>query len=54
MIRTFTTHNNREQKELTGCYWNFSPCQGENAGNVYQVPIPSCWENYESYNTYVE
>lgn len=52
MIRTFSTHNIREQRELTGCYWEFSPCQGENAGNVYQVATPGCWENHPDFTGY--
>lgn len=52
MIRTFETHRVREQKELTGCLWDFIPCQGENAGKVYQVPTPSCWESYPDFTGY--
>ncbi len=52
MIRTFLTHKVREQRELTGTYWSFTPCQGKHAGKVYQVPTPSCWENYPDFGIY--
>lgn len=52
MIRTFRTHRVREQKELTGCLWEFIPCQGEKAGRVYQVPTPGCWENHPDFSGY--
>ncbi len=52
MIRTFETHSFREQKELTGCLWDFTPCQGENAGKTYKVATPSCWENYPDFGNY--
>lgn len=52
MIRTFSTHNIRRQRELTGRLWQFSPCQGEFAGRTYQVATPSCWENYPDFTGY--
>lgn len=52
MIRTFTTHRIRKQEELTGKLWNFSPLQGEYAGKQFQVPTPSCWENYPDFGLY--
>lgn len=52
MIRTFTTHRIRKQEELTGKLWNFSPLQGEYAGTQFQVPTPSCWENYPDFGLY--
>ena len=52
MIRTFSVHNIRPQRELTGCLWQFTPCQGEFAGRTYQVPTPSCWENYPDFTGY--
>ena len=52
MIRTFETHLIREQKELTGCLWDFIPCQGENAGKVYKVATPGCWETYPDFGNY--
>lgn len=52
MIRTFLTHKIREQEELTGCYWEFSPCQGENAKKVYQVMTPCCWESHPDFTNY--
>lgn len=52
MIRTFTTHRIRKQEELTGKLWTFSPLQGEHAGEQFQVPTPSCWENYPDFGLY--
>ncbi len=52
MIRTFSTHVVRPQRELTGTYWSFTPCQGEHAGKVYQVPTPSCWESIPDFGLY--
>ncbi|MDE6674219.1 MAG: hypothetical protein K2K19_05315 [Acetatifactor sp.] len=52
MIRTFTTHRIRKQEELTGKLWKFSPLQGEHAGKQFQVPTPSCWENYPNFGLY--
>lgn len=52
MIRTFTTHKTRKQQELTGSLWNFTPCQGEKKGNIYQVALPSCWENHPEFTNY--
>lgn len=52
MVRTFETHYVREQKELTGCLWEFLPCQGENAGKTYKVATPSCWETYPDFGNY--
>ncbi len=52
MIRTFDTHQVREQKELTGCLWEFTPCQGEYAGKSYKVATPSCWETYPDFGNY--
>jgi beta-galactosidase/beta-glucuronidase len=52
MIRTFTTHKIRSQQELTGCLWEFSPCQGEFAGKTYQVATPCCWENHPNFARY--
>lgn len=52
MIRTFDTHQVREQKELTSCLWEFTPCQGENAGKTYKVAMPSCWETYPDFGNY--
>lgn len=40
MIRTFATHKIRYQRELTGCLWQFTPCQGEHKGTVYKVAVP--------------
>lgn len=52
MIRTFDTHRVRTQKELTGKLWDFMPCQGENAGKVYRVVTPCCWENHPEFTRY--
>ncbi len=52
MIRTFATHHIRKQEELTGKLWTFSPLQGEYAGKQFQVPTPSCWENYPDFGLY--
>lgn len=52
MVRTFTTHHIRKQEELTGKLWQFSPLQGESAGKIFQVPTPSCWENYPDFGLY--
>lgn len=52
MIRTFSVHNIRPQRELTDCLWQFTPCQGEFAGRTYQVATPSCWENYPDFTGY--
>lgn len=52
MIRTFATHYIRKQEELTGKLWTFSPLQGEHAGERFQVPTPSCWENYPDFGLY--
>lgn len=52
MVRTFQTHEIRKQRELTGCYWTFSPCQGENAHKKYQVATPCCWESHPEFSAY--
>lgn len=52
MIRTFKTHKVRKQKELTGSLWQFTPCQGEKKGKVYQVVTPCCWENHPDFTNY--
>lgn len=52
MIRIFDTHKIRFQKELTGTCWQFSPCQGEYAGQTYTVATPCCWENHPDFGSY--
>ena len=52
MVRAFNTHKIRKQRELTGCLWDFSPCQGENAGKVYKVATPCCWESHPAFAGY--
>ena len=52
MIRTFRQHTVRPQQELTGKLWHFTPLQGEQAGEVFPVPTPSCWEAYPGFGLY--
>ncbi len=52
MIRTFQIHNIRRQKELTGCLWDFAPLDGKNAGKVYKVATPCCWESHPEFSNY--
>lgn len=52
MIRTFQTHKVRKYQELTGCLWEFEPCQGEFAGVKYQVATPCCWESHPDFAGY--
>ena len=52
MIRTFRQHTVRPQQELTGKLWNFTPLQGERAGETFPVPTPSCWETYPGFGLY--
>lgn len=52
MIRTFRQHTIRPQQELTGKLWNFTPLQGERAGETFPVPTPSCWETYPGFGLY--
>lgn len=52
MIRTFKTHEIRNQIELTNKLWDFSPCEGDLAEKVYQVSTPSCWETYPNFSNY--
>ncbi len=52
MIRTFNTHSIRKQRELTGRYWNFTPCQGDYAGEPFKVATPSCFESYPKFANY--
>lgn len=52
MIRTFNTHSIRKQRELTGRYWNFTPCQGDYAGESFKVATPSCFESYPKFANY--
>lgn len=52
MIRTFATHRIRPQQELTGTLWDFIPCQGEQAGQTYQMATPCCWESHPDFINY--
>lgn len=52
MVRGFNTHKIRKQRELTGCLWDFSPCQGENAGKIYKVVTPCCFESHPVFAGY--
>ena len=52
MLRTFTTHTVRKQAELSERLWNFAAKEGEKAGRVMKVAIPSCWETYPGFENY--
>ena len=52
MIRTFQTHRIRRQEELSSALWEFSPCEGEQAGKKISVAVPSAWECYPDFETY--
>ena len=52
MVRTFNTHNIRKQQELTGKYWDFSPCVGKYAGEHFKVATPCCWESHPKFARY--
>ncbi|MGN1234750.1 MAG: glycoside hydrolase family 2 protein [Christensenellaceae bacterium] len=52
MIRTFQTHEVRPQRELTGTLWQFTPLQGERAGETLLVHTPSCRETYPGLELY--
>lgn len=52
MIRTFAAHEIRYQRELTGCLWQFTPCQGKNKGRTYKVAVPCCWESHPGFAGY--
>lgn len=52
MIRTFTTHNIRQQQELTGTLWDFTPLAGEHAGSTYRVATPCCFESHPEFTNY--
>lgn len=52
MLRTFQTHQIRDQKELSDSLWEFSPCQGERAGCWRKAAVPGCWENYPGFEAY--
>lgn len=52
MLRTFLTHKIRKQTELSERLWNFSPREGDRAGQVIKVTVPSCWETYPGFENY--
>ncbi len=52
MLRTFATHKIRAERELTGTLWDFTPCQGENAGKTYKVATPCCFESHPEFTNY--
>lgn len=52
MFRTFDTHKIRKCVELTGKTWSFTPCQGEYAGNTYQIVTPCCIESHPLFTNY--
>jgi len=52
MLRTFLTHKVRKQTELSERLWNFSAREGDRAGQVMKVTVPSCWETYPGFENY--
>lgn len=52
MIRTYCTNVVRKKQELSDSLWEFSPCSGENAGKVYPVVVPCCWESLPEFSAY--
>ncbi len=52
MVRTFYTHTVRKSRELTGSLWEFTPCDGDKKGKVYQVATPCCWESHPDFSAY--
>lgn len=52
MLRTFTTHTVRKQIELSERLWGFAAKEGERAGQVMKVAVPSCWETYPGFENY--
>lgn len=52
MLRTFATHKIRAERELTGTLWDFTPLQGENAGKIYKVATPCCFESHPEFTNY--
>lgn len=52
MIRTFATHKIRKQTELTGSLWEFEPCSGKYAGQIFLLAAPGCWESHPLFADY--
>lgn len=52
MLRTFCTGAVRKKTELSGKLWDFSPLEGEHAGQRYPVFVPCCWENLPDFSAY--
>lgn len=52
MIRMFETHHIRPQIELSDHLWDFTPLQGNQAGQTQKVLVPSCWESYPNLRSY--
>lgn len=52
MVRTFATHEIRNQKELSGKLWEFYPLEGEHKGKQFSLPVPGCWETYPGFENY--
>ena len=52
MLRTFETHRIRKTSELSGKLWDFTPLEGEQAGETRKVMVPSCVETYPGFGNY--
>ena len=52
MLRTFEMHQVRKTTELSGKLWNFTPLEGEQAGETMKVMVPSCLETYPGFGNY--
>ncbi len=52
MVRNFQTHKIRKCKELSSCLWDFQIMDGTMQGEIKQVYVPSCWENYPGTEAY--
>lgn len=42
----------REEEELTGKLWSFTPLAGDRAGETFSAAVPSCWESYPAFGNY--
>ncbi|MDO4293790.1 MAG: glycoside hydrolase family 2 TIM barrel-domain containing protein [Eubacteriales bacterium] len=52
MIRMFSTHEIRPQEELSESLWDFTPLEGEQAGQTRKVLVPGCWETLPGLRSY--
>lgn len=52
MLRTFETHRIRNQRELSGKLWDFSPLEGPLSGQKLKMQVPGCWETYPGLENY--